>query len=169
MAGLVNAPAPSARQPKNPMDPAQVMAAMHVNPKQKVQLDRIVAAGLRVMFDPKTHKLMLQSMQAQGPVEQKLADGVVRLMGMLWSESKASLPPELLIPAAMVLLAHAADFLNKTGQPVTPEQFGKANELAIDMILKQVGLSSDKIAAKAGGAKTAAPPAAMPAQPQGGA
>lgn len=134
----------------NAMSPKAVMAAMHVNPQQKQQLERIVAAGMKVLFDKSTHQMMIDAMQGDGPIEQKLGQGIVRLIGVLWSESKGSIPPELLIPAGMVLLAEAADFMNQAGQTVTPEQFGKANEIMLDTLLQQAGVSSDKLAEKGG-------------------
>lgn len=157
------AAAPTGQGSADSMSPKAVMAAMHVNPQQQEQLQRIVAAGMKVMFSQQTHQLMLDSMQGEGPVEQKLAQGVVGLMGMLWSESKGSIPPSLIIPAATVLMAEAADFMNQAGQPVTPEQFGAATEMMIDLLLKQGGVDSNKLAAAADGGG-GAPAAGMPQQ-----
>lgn len=141
----------------NVMSPRAIMKSMKVTPQQQRQLLRIVAAGMKIMFDEKTHHLMLEAIDQPGPIEQRLANGILGLIGILWRESKGSIPPELIIPAAMVLLAEAADFLNKGGMTVTPEQFGTANERLIDMIFNQAGVSSDKIAAAGAGAAQRAP------------
>lgn len=155
------------------MSPRAVMKKMHVTPQQQRQLLRIVAAGMKVMFDEKTHHMMIEQMRQPRPVEQNLSQGIVILMGILWKESKGSMPPELIIPAAMVLLAEAADFMNKAGQTVTPQQFGAANEMLVDMLLQQAGVSPDKLAAKGAGAATGAVVGAAmaptePAPPPGG-
>lgn len=169
---MATAPAkqPGIAAGQNAMDPRAVMRAMKVTPEQQRQLLRIVAAGMKVMFDASTHQMMLDAINQPGAIEERLAKGIVGLMAMLWKESKGSIPPQLIIPAAMVLLAEAADFLNKGGQPVTPEQFGKANELLIDSLLNHAGVSGDKLAAAAqaraqggaqrGGAGQAPPPQA---------
>lgn len=128
------------------MSPRAVMRSMKVNPQQQRQLLRIVAAGMKVMFDQNTHHMMLEAINQPGPIEDRLANGIIGLIAILWRESKGSIPPELVIPAAMVLLAEAADFLNKGGMIVTPQQFGTANEMLIDKLLSQAGLSSDKMA-----------------------
>lgn len=163
-----------AKQPgiagQNAMSPRAVMRAMKVTPEQQRQLLRIVAAGMKVMFDEQTHQMMLDQLNQPGPIEQRLSQGIVGLMAMLWKESKGSMPPQLIIPAAMVLLAEATDFLNKAGQQVTPEQFGRANEMMIDSLLNQAGVSGDKLAAAAqaraqGGAGPAEQPAPAGAQP----
>ena len=149
------------------LSPSALMAQMHVNPQQKQQLERIVAAGKKVMFDKKTHHLMEETMQGDGPPEQKIGGGVVSLLGILWNESKQSLPPELIIPAGVVLVAEATDFLNQTGQTVTPEQIGGATEFMIDTLMKGANVDSNKLA-EAGnrslGVPTQAPPQPMSQQ-----
>jgi len=133
------------------MSPASVLASMHVEGQQKEQLLRIVAAGKKVMYSQQTHQMMLESMQGEGAPEEKLSKGIIGLLSMLWGESKGSLPPQLIIPAGMVLMADAADFMRQAGEPVTPEQFGAATEMMVDGLLKQGGVDPDKLAAQAGG------------------
>lgn len=140
-------PAPQAAPAADDLSPASIMAKMHVNEKQKPQLARIVEAGKRVMFDKKTHYMMLESMNGDGPIEQKIGGGVVSLLGILWKESKQSLPPELIVPAGAVLVAEACDFLNQSGSPVTPEQQGGATEFMLDTLLQAAKVDSNKLAA----------------------
>lgn len=128
------------------LSPASLMAKMHLKPEQGPQLARIVEAGKRVMFDKSTHHLMLESMQGDGPIEQKIGGGVVSLLGMLWQESKQSLPPELIIPAGVVLVAEACDFMNQSGTPVTPEQQGAATEFMVDAFMKGANIDSNRLA-----------------------
>ena len=130
------------------MAPKVIMEQMNVTPQQKPMLERMVAAGMRLMFDKRTHGMMLEQMQGDGPIEQKLGQGIVGALGVLWQESKGSLPPQLLIPTGMVLLAHAAEFANKTGESVTPEQFGAAQQIMIDTLLQQAGANPEAIASK---------------------
>ena len=134
---------------RDALSPKGVMAKMHLQPNQKPQLERIIAAGMKVMFSPETHKMMIEQMNGQGPVEQRLGMGIVALLSILWQESKGALPPQLLIPAGMVLLAHAADFMTKSGQQVTPEQQGAAHEIMIDTLLSQAKIDPAKLAANA--------------------
>jgi len=153
--------APQAAQDGD-LSPASMLARMKLSPKQKPQLDRIVEAGKRVMFDEKTHHLMLESMQGDAPIEQKIGGGVVSLMGVLWNESKQSLPPELVIPAGVVLVAEACDFLNQSGSPVTPEQQGAATEFMIDTIFKGAGVDSNNLEGTAQQGQAAQNQAQMP-------
>lgn len=156
------------------LSPASMLGKMKLSPQQQQQLARIVEAGKRVMFDEKTHHLMLESMDVQGPIEQKIGGGVVSLLGMLWYESKQSIPPELIIPAGVVLVAEACDFLNKSGDQVTPEQQGAATEFMIDTIFKGAGVDSNNLEGAMQQGQPAQNPAQMPptsapipAQPKG--
>lgn len=155
MAGMIQTAKPDA------LSPQAVLAKMHVNPQQKQQLERIIAAGMKVLFDPTTHKLMLDKMNEPGPIEQKIGEGILNLLSTLWQESKQSLPPQLLIPAGLVLVAHVCDFMNKSGSPVTPKQQGDASEIMVNSMLKWGGIDPDKVAAKASGPQ--APPQGVPA------
>jgi len=140
--------------------PESVQSQLHLNPQQKAQLERIVLAGQKVMFSRQSHKLMLDQLNGPGPIDVKLGQGIAGLIGLLMQESKNSLPPNLLIPAGMVLLAHAARFLAESGQPVSDQDIANAMNVMVTAVLNAFGLDADKVAARAGGAKPA--PASKP-------
>ena len=68
------------------------------------------------------------------------------LMGLLWHESRQSLPPELLIPAGMCLVAVAADFLRKGGMEVTDEDVAGGIEALVTALLQAGGVDPEKVA-----------------------
>ena len=147
--------------------PEAVQASLHLNPQQQQQLQRIVIAGQKVMFDAKTHHLMLDQIKAPGPLPQKLGMSIAGLLGLLWQESRNSLPPNLMIPAGMVLLAYAAQFLNRAGQSVSDLDFAAAAKVMVTTVLKAGGVDPDKLAeygAKGlgGAAQPTAPSRAQP-------
>lgn len=110
------------------------------------QLDKVVLAGMKIMFDQKTHHLMAQELDRDGDTAEKLGMGVAGLMGLLMEQSQRSIPPQLLIPAGVVLMGHAADFVRKSGDDVTDEEFGEAVEVFLDTIMGQAGIDSNKVA-----------------------
>lgn len=129
--------APAASTPgKLTLTPEAIQAKLNLDAKQKPMLQRIVVAGMKVMFDPKTHQLMLDSLNGPGPLGQKLGQGIAGLMGVLVRESQGSMPPDLLIPAGLVLMGHAADFMAKAGMPVTDQDVGQGMEVMIDTVLR---------------------------------
>jgi hypothetical protein len=150
--------------------PEAIQASLHLTPQQQNQLQRIVLAGQKVMFDAKTHKMMLDQIKAPGNIAQKLGQSIAGLMGLLWQESRNSLPPNLMIPSGMVLMAHAAKFMNQAGQTVTPTDFAVATKVMVTAILKAGGVDPDKLAEYGGkgiGKESAAQPAAPTGAQQG--
>lgn len=135
-----------AASPEGKTSPEAIRAGLHLDPKQAAQLDKIVLAGKRVMFSEQSHKMFLEQLDGPGPTDQKLGQGVAGLMGLLWQESRQSLPPELLIPAGMVLVAVAADFLRKGGMDVSDQEVAGGIEALVTALLKAGGVDPDKMA-----------------------
>lgn len=170
MAGLLKMPAPGAGK----ITPDMLRAKMHVGPQQGRQLDRMVLAGLKVMFSKQSHHMMMEVMNGPDPAAYKLSQGVCGLLGLLMRESKNSLPPNLLVPAGMILMAHAAEFLRKSGEEVSDKDIGDGIQMMTNTLLHSAGLSGDKVAAAgAKGMGKAAQPAprasAAPVAPGGAA
>ena len=135
-------------------------------PAKQQALERIVVAGMKVMFSPQTHQMMLTELDGQGNMVDKLAQAATKLMIMLYQHSNGTMPGDLLIPAGGVLLAKACEFLNQTGDIVTEDQFRDALVLMTHMILKVAGAPTNKGAAPAAAPVT--PPAPAAASPTGG-
>lgn len=146
------------------ISPDSIRAQLHLNGNQGDQLDRIVLAGKKVMFSQQSHKLMLDQLQGPGTMGQKLGQGVAGLLALLWQESKNSLPPNLIIPAGMVLVAVAADFLRQAGQDVSDQDIAQGIEAMTTALLHATGVDADKVAA-AGDSAGAKAPAKQPAKP----
>lgn len=146
------------------MTPEGLKAKMHLTPEQSQQLDRIVLAGKKVMFSERTHKMMLEQLDGPAPVSQKIGQGVAGLLALLRQESRGSIPPNLLIPAGMILCAVAAQFLRQAGQEVTDQDIGAAIEAMTSAVLYATGVNPEKLAqASERGGK---PPAGRGGPPQ---
>jgi len=122
--------------PAGKTSPEAIRAGLHLQPKEAAQLDKIVLAGKRVMFDQRSHKMFLEQLDGPGTIAQKLGQGVAGLMGLLWQESRQSLPPQLLIPGGMVLVAVAADFLRKGGMKVSDKDVAGGIEALVTALAK---------------------------------
>lgn len=138
--------APADKAPAGKTSPEAIRAGMHLTGSQGAQLDKIVLAGRKVMFSEQSHKLFLEQLDGPGTIAQKLGQGVAGLMALLWQESKQSLPPQLLIPGGMVLVAVAADFLRKGGMDVSDEDVAGGIEAMVTALLQAGGVDPDKMA-----------------------
>lgn len=129
------------------MSPQGVMSKLHLSPQQQDQLQRIVVAGLRVMFDAKTHKLMLKQLDGPDPLPHKVGTGVAGLVALLLRESNNTIPPNLLIPAGLVLVAYACQWVSQSGQPMSPQDVGMAMRTMVEAVLRAGGVDPGKLAA----------------------
>jgi len=160
------------QQPPQPAQDAplsqQVKAQIKVPQELRGAYEKIILAGMKVMFSKETNQMAMQSMQGDGPVEQRLAKGVTDLMTILWKESNESLPPQLILPAAVELTTEAADFLNEAGQEeITVQQIGEAIRLMIGLLMQRFGVNEETVKQGAQGAQgqQGQPPQQPPQQP----
>ena len=166
MAGLVSSKLSggSVQGGSQKITPQMLEKQMHVNPDQKQQIQRIVVAGMKVMFSPQTHGLMQQVLQSQQPLPQKIGQGVAGLIGLLMKESPGSIPPNLVIPVGVILCAHVADFLRQAGQACPDSVLAQGISIFKNTILQAAGVDPGKVNAMAQQGKSALTPKA-PAAP----
>lgn len=116
-----------------------------VPPELQEAYERVVIGGLKVMFSKESHQFMLKEMQGQGPVAQRLGQGIAGLMLLLFKESNETIPPEVIIPAGIELLMQAVDFVRETGMgEVTNKDIGDAMEIMMRMILEKFGMKPEQ-------------------------
>lgn len=115
-------------------------------PELQEAYERVVIAGMKVMFSKESHKFMLRELQREGPMDQRLGKGIAGLMLLLVKESNNTIPPEVIIPAGMKLMMEAVDFMRETGlgQPTNAE-IGGGMQIMISTILEKFGIAPDKM------------------------
>ena len=133
-------------------------------------VERIVAAGAKLMYAPDTRDELKDAVKADVPVDQKLADNVLGLLLMLDQKAKSGLPVEALFPAGVALMDEAAQVLQAAGQPVTQDDFDGAMMRLYTLMAKKLGASDDDAMKAIGDAipDDGAPEAPMEGQPAPG-
>jgi len=109
----------------------------------------IVAAGLKAMFADKTFPLMKQylaSIKSPQDIPQVVAHGIVKLLSVLLNESQGKMPLEPSIPAAIVLMTHALDYIEEVMKmPIDANTIASATDLVnkgmLHLIKQASGLS----------------------------
>lgn len=114
-------------------------------PELQDPVERIVAAGAKLMYSPEMRQELHQAVGAQVPVDQKLADNVVGLMLTLDQKSQGGLPVAALFPAGIGLLGEAAQVLQAAGQQVTQQDFNDAAVRMYVVIGKKLGGTDEQI------------------------
>jgi hypothetical protein len=150
---------------------------MQIPPQFQNAYASFVTAARKVMYSPQMIAQIKAQLQGAGTLAQKIGQGVVALVSMLISKSGNAIPPQIVVPATLELIGHAAELLRTAGVKVTDQDVSGAMEVAIQIIFERAGVDPQKLmtilAGHGGpGGQTApgaggAPPAAMPPGPQG--
>ena len=104
-----------ARPEGEELTPEVIQQNIKMPPELQEAYERVVIAGMKVMFSKETHRIMLKEMQQPGPVAERLGRGIAGLMLLLVKESNNTMPPQVIIPAGLELMMQAVDFMRKTG------------------------------------------------------
>lgn len=150
----------AAEQPQavTPQNFTKVAESLPENLREPFQ--RLVKAGEQVLYSEQTQELVEQEMSREGvPVHQKIAEGVAGLMGILNQQAKPGVPPELMVPAGIELIANLSDALRQSGREEVPEEEERAAMQLYSVIMfKGMGASDDQImSAMSGGANGVQP------------
>jgi len=124
-------------------------------PDMQKAFDKTVLAGQKLLYSPEMTELIDKTLATDDPIEKKLAEGAVGLVGLLGKRAKPSLPPQVVIPATVELLMEGADFLTESGkiEKPTPEQIKTAVHTAVALILHKQGATPQQIGAMLAGKK----------------
>lgn len=125
-----------------------------VPPADKEAYDKIVLAGMKVMFEDKQmHAQLLQGLQ-QSPEVKTVVDGIIGIIGLLFQQSRNSMPVGPMILAGQSLMMEALDFMEEAGMiEATPDLLAEATQLYIETILPKIGMTPEKMKAVMGKAQ----------------
>jgi len=139
----------------------------NVKPEDKEAYDRIVTAGLKVITSDEFHQNMVESLSAEGPLADKVANGVARLISLLHVSAKGTMPVGPTIAAAYTLMVKAMDFAERAlGEEITDDIIADTALKTISVVGPLLGITKEKLqAAMQEGQPEAQPEMPAPAQP----
>lgn len=139
----------SAQSSDSGITPESIKSKMRVPPQFKDAYERVVVAGMKIMFDQSTHAFAMKRVQqGEGSVGQRLGNAVAGLLSLILEKGKGGIPPQVVVPAGITLLVSAADFMNRSGIEAVPaKEVGVATEVMIDDVLKMFKIDPAKAAA----------------------
>lgn len=117
-----------------------------VDPQLQNAFQRIVAAGLKIMYSPQTRQLLQNQMRQHGEPTEIAGEGVAKLIAIAYKESRGTMPMKAAIPAAQVLLCEALDFMAKAGMiEITNDTIAESTKSMIAYLLQIFGFTQQKI------------------------
>lgn len=128
-----------------PKGKEQTRSMMKVPPEKQGQLDALVAAGKKVLFSQAGDAGVQQAMQSKGPVGDLIGQGVLGVLAIIWDRSNGSVPQDLLIPAGVLLVHEAGEYLEDLGRKVTDADLADGMAAFIEGLLQKVGVNIDQL------------------------
>lgn len=114
----------------------------------------IVVSGMQVMFSKETSELLDKTLSMQGDMVSNIAQGIAKLLTLVYNESKKSVPEggeggmdvRMAVPAGITLMCQALDYAEQTkGVEITPEMAAEATKQTMMATLKAFGISEDQV------------------------
>ena len=128
------------------LTPEAVNSQIKMPPELQEAYDRVVLAGMKVLFDKSTNAKVMKALDGEGPLSKRLGVGIAGLMATLFKQSNNTIPPQVLIPAGTNLLMQAVDFLRKTGkEQVDNQTIGEAMQVMVNTVLDMFGVDPAKL------------------------
>ena len=109
---------------------------MEMNPQDMQDFEKVVLAGMKLMYDERTFGIFKQGMMKQDvPLPQRLAMEAAGLMKMLMEKSGNKIPPQILPSAAAMLLMEMGKFMADAGvAKPTSDEIRAATMLLMKML-----------------------------------
>lgn len=124
------------------LDYEQMIADMETRLPENLKeaWNRIMAAGMKFLFDQKTNPMVNEYLEGEGEIATKIGEGSAGLIAFLDKEARGALPKELIIPAGMALMIEVVKYVQKAGiVEVTVQDFGNAVQIYLEKVLGVYG------------------------------
>lgn len=113
-----------------------------LKPGQRREYDKIMAAGLKLMFSDQTFPEMKQAVQTIKRPQQipsVVAHGIVKVISIVFNASQGKMSMEVSVPAAIALMAHALEYVEQaTKIPIDKGIVDQTTELLRQGMLKMI-------------------------------
>ena len=124
----------------------QAQTTVEKTVKDRAAYDKIVAAGTKVIYDKETFSELIKGIETSNDPVLEVADGIVGVLGVLYKQSRKTMPLTPMISAGMTLLIDALDFLEQAGMAtIDKETLGKATTMYMNSLLSKMGLTPEKM------------------------
>jgi len=135
-------------QASNPMlSQAEQGIESKVDSKMKSAFDKVVHAGLTIMYSPNLQDEMKKNLANTKDFAEAAGKGASRLISNLYMQSKkAKQVQDVAVPACMIFAFEYLDLAEKSGRvQVTPDLISKTTQAVADSVLPMFGMTQDKI------------------------
>jgi hypothetical protein len=134
-------------------------------PQYVAAINKVVTAGKKVMYSQQSRQMVMAEMKQAGSDPEAIGAAIAKLIGILMAHAKGTMPAEVFVPAATILLCEALQFMEDAGAlKVTADFLAQCTKATGSAILQLLGVTPDKMQAMLQKQPQAAQPV-QPAQP----
>lgn len=138
-----------------------------VPPQLLPMVQRIVMAGHKVLYDPQTHAMAMKALTMPGDKATVAGQAATKLVGLLYTEAHGGITVQAVIPAGVMLLCEALDFMEQAGMlKVTQQVLADAMKSMTTSTLQMFNITPQKLvqmkASRQAGGQQGAPQGGQP-------
>lgn len=132
--------------------------AQKVSADNKAAYERVVIAGSKIMFDPKTHGKMelVRNPASRANPEVTISNGIAGLMWLMFLQSQKKMGFEPLIMGGLTLMCQAIDFAERgLGIKFDEEMISNTSRMVVEHLFEKMGITPEQLheAIQKGGAE----------------
>lgn len=120
----------------------------HVSQANKTALRNAVTAGMKIMFDDKTHanmQLVKNPASRTDPVG-TISTGVAGLVFLMYLHSKKTMKPEVMIMAGTIIMCHVFDFAERgLKMQITNEIIAETTKSLAEELFKKMEITPERL------------------------
>ena len=117
-----------------------------IQPQYQNAFQRTVTAGLTIMYSPQSHQITMAQLTKPGDPAHNVSEGAAKLVGILYKQSKNTMPIQIMAPAAMIFMCEGLGFLEQSGKlQVNPQILSSATHDTAAYVLKLMGVSQQQM------------------------
>lgn len=125
-----------------------------VDPRLKKPIAKVVMAGRKLLYSESTVHFTSERLK-MGVAPDNIGAGVAQLAGLIYVESKKTIPPEILVPATNLLMVEVLELIEELGlQQVNADYLAQCTQETNSAFMQMMGISQkqiDQIIAQQGG------------------
>lgn len=119
-----------------------------VTPANRDTYDKTVLAGMKILFNEKTHPNLelIKNPQSRTDPVNTISAGIAGLMWILYMMSKKTMPMEVLVLSGVTLMARFMDFAERgLGIQITNELVAATTKKLAENLFKKLGITPDQL------------------------
>ena len=120
-----------------------ILAKMPMPPELQGPFDRMIQLGESMLDSKEMHSSIAETLEGKGSIGERIGTGIGQLIMIMWVKSNKTLPPKIMAPATVYLIALAFDKIRRTGANLPDSEVAVAIEQALPLVMHLFGITPE--------------------------